>query len=519
VLQSQSGGLCIPVEVAHPVGPVGGETGNDASVRRQQARDNLQHRPLGARRDVHQHVSGQHDHIERSRCTSVVQQRGGQREQIGGRKGWTRVAVGGDSDQAAVPIDPDRGVAHPVQCGGDSAGAAAGVQDPGVSGRQHIDEPRLSLQIGAFGEFPGEPVDVEVPSVTGDGPLPAGRGRVGTDRAGHLRMMARSPRLDAADCGLRAGRVDRVPPETVTLQLPVVGPFAADDMLSFLSTHLVTGVEYVDGRQYFRSLRLAGGTGTVCLTLPTPDDAPQVPATIRVDDPADLPQAIAHCRTLLDLDADSAAVDAVLSKDPALAPAVAAMPGLRVPGAVDGPEILVRAMLGQQVSVAGAQTAASRLVLAADDRLPLPDGALTHLFPTPAAIAELGPGLIAGPRRRASAICSAAAAMAEGSLIVTADRSTETLTTDLVSRPGIGPWTAGYVAMRLLGDRDVLLTTDLVLRAGAALLGLPATPTALAARSSGWRPFRAYAGMHLWPAALGDRARSKRARVVAGGRS
>ena len=150
-----------------------------------------------------------------------------------------------------------------------------------------------------------------------------------------------------------------------------------------------------------------------------------VPATIRVDDPADLPEAINHCRTLLDLDADPAAIDAVLSTDPTLAPAVAAMPGLRVPGAVDGPEILVRATLGQQVSVAGAQTAATWLVLAADDRLPSPDGPLTHLFPTPAAIAELGPGLIAGPRRRALAICGAAAAMAEGSLTVTADRTTE----------------------------------------------------------------------------------------------
>jgi len=313
--------------------------------------------------------------------------------------------------------------------------------------------------------------------------------------------------------------VGRVPPETVTFQLPVAGPFAADDMLSFLSTHLVTGVEYVDGRRYFRSLRLAAGTGTVCLTLPTPGEGREIPVTIRVDDPADLPRAINHCRTLLDLDADPAAIDAVLSTDPTLAPAVAAMPGLRVPGAVDGPEILVRAMLGQQVSVAGAQTAATRLVLAADDRLPSPDGPLTHLFPTPAAIAELGPGLIAGPRRRALAICGAAAAMAEGSLTVTADRTTDVLTADLVSRPGIGPWTAGYVAMRLLGDRDVLLTGDLVLRAGAALLGLPATPTALAARSANWRPYRAYAGMHLWRAALGGRARSKQDRVMTGGRS
>lgn len=302
-----------------------------------------------------------------------------------------------------------------------------------------------------------------------------------------------------------------MPPESVTLPLPVRRPFAADEVLSFLAAHLVTGVEHVQGRRYYRSLRLRNGTGTVCLTLPD-DDAPEVPATIRVDNAVDLAEAVSHCRTLLDLDADPDAINAVLAADPALAPAVASMPGLRLPGAVNGPEILIRAMLGQQVSVAGAQTAATKLVLAADDRLPTPDGVLTHVFPTPAAIAELGPSLIVGPRRRALAICAAAAAMADGTLVVSADRSTAELTAELVARPGIGPWTAGYVAMRLLGDHDVLLTGDLVLRNGATLLGLPATPAALSARSSSWRPYRTYAGMHLWRAALSERARSKEAR-------
>jgi len=306
-----------------------------------------------------------------------------------------------------------------------------------------------------------------------------------------------------------------VPAETVTLQLPVRRPFAADELLSFLAAHLVTGVEYVQGRTYHRSLRLQRGTGTVRLTLPTDDDPDQVPATIRVDDSADLPEAIASCRTLLDLDADPRAIDGLLAADPALAGAVASMPGLRLPGSIDGPEILIRAMLGQQVSVAGAQTAATKLVVAADDRLPKPDGVLTHLFPTPAAIAWLGSSFIVGPRRRALAICAAAAAMADGTLIVTADRTTDSLTADLVARPGIGPWTAGYVAMRLLGERDVLLTGDLVLRGGATLLGLPATPAALAARSESWRPYRSYAGMHLWRAALTERARAKRAGRVA----
>jgi AraC family transcriptional regulator of adaptative response / DNA-3-methyladenine glycosylase II len=294
-----------------------------------------------------------------------------------------------------------------------------------------------------------------------------------------------------------------------TLSLSVPAPFAADAMLAFLATHTVPGVEYVRDRTYHRSLRLRRGAATIALTLPTQDDPAPVEAVIRLDDPADLDAAIDGSRRLLDLNSDPSVVDSVLAADAALARSVASTPGLRVPGAVDGPEMLIRAMLGQQVSVAGAQTAAARLTIAADERLPTPDGGLTHLFPSPAAIAELGPAPIAGPRRRAQAICDAAAAIADGSLVVDASRSTAGLTADLVSRPGIGPWTAGYVAMRLLADPDVLLTGDLVLRMGATLLGLPDRPAELAGRGARWSPFRSYAGMHLWRAALADAARRR----------
>ncbi len=280
-------------------------------------------------------------------------------------------------------------------------------------------------------------------------------------------------------------------------------------MLAFLSTHTVPGVEHVRDRTYYRALRLPAGTGTVAMTVPQHDDTAPIAAVIRLENPADLPAAVARCRRILDLNSDPKAVDAALATDPALASAVARTPGLRVPGAVDGPEMLIRAMLGQQVSVAGAQTAAARLTAAAADRLPFPDGELTHLFPSPAAIADLGPELIAGPRRRATAICDAAAAMADGSLVVTAERTTAELTADLIVRPGIGPWTAGYVAMRLLADPDVLLTGDLVIRTGAMLLGLPGRPAALARYSSKWHPYRSYAGMHLWKVALAETARKK----------
>lgn len=294
---------------------------------------------------------------------------------------------------------------------------------------------------------------------------------------------------------------------TYTAELPARAPFAADALLGFLAAHTVRGVEHVRGRTYRRTLRLPTGAGTVALTLPQGSGATDVAAALRLEHEADLPAALSHCRALLDLDADPVAIDTVLAADPALRPGVTAEPGLRVPGTVDGPETLIRTMLGQQVSVAGAQTAAAKLVLAADQRLPEPDGELTHLFPSPGAVAQLGSAVIVGPRRRADAIIGAAAAMADGTLEVTRDRSSADLTSDLVALPGIGPWTAGYVAMRLLADRDVLLTGDLVLRNGAALLGLPATPAALGSHSTAWRPYRSYAGMHLWRAALAGRAR------------
>lgn len=294
---------------------------------------------------------------------------------------------------------------------------------------------------------------------------------------------------------------------TFTTELPVRAPFATDALLRFFAAHTVRGVEHVRDRTYHRALRLPGGAGTVALTIPTGRNGTGVGATVRLEEEADLSVALAQCRALLDLDADPVAIDTVLAVDPALEPGVTAEPGLRVPGAVDGPETLIRTMLGQQVSVAGAQTAAAKLVHAADQRLTEPDGELTHLFPSAKAVALLGPDLIVGPRRRAQAIVGAAAAMADGTLEVTSDRSTAELTADLVALPGIGPWTAGYVAMRLLADRDVLLTGDLVLRNGAELLGLPATPAALASRSAAWRPYRSYAGMHLWRAALASRAR------------
>ncbi len=308
-------------------------------------------------------------------------------------------------------------------------------------------------------------------------------------------------------------------PGSLSLRLPVRAPFAGSALLDFLAARAIPGVETVEGRRYSRTLRLPTGTGIV--TLDFPDDPTRAPgaatsmstptsttashvavtASLQLEHLSDLAPAVDRCRRLLDADADPMGVASVLSADHALAGAVARTPGLRLPGAVDGPEILVRALLGQQISVAAARTAAGRLATTVDEQVAAPAPGLTHLFPSPQGIADAGMDAIGGPRRRAAALVQAARDMADGSLAVHAGRRTDELTADLVARAGIGPWTAGYVAMRVLGDPDVLLTGDLVLRSGAAALGLPPDPPDLVRYAERWRPFRSYAGMYLWRSA------------------
>jgi len=189
------------------------------------------------------------------------------------------------------------------------------------------------------------------------------------------------------------------------------------------------------------------------------------------------------------LGADPAAADAHLGRDPVLGPLVARRPALRVPGTVDGGELAIRAVLGQQVSLAAARTLAARLVAAAGEPLPEPVGTLTHTWPRPEAIVAAAPSL-AMPRARQRAVAAVAQALADGlRLEPGAD-----VRAQLLALPGIGPWTVEYVAMRALGDPDAWMPTDLGVRHGLARLGVGVE----AAES--WRPYRAHAVMHLWSA-------------------
>ena len=255
---------------------------------------------------------------------------------------------------------------------------------------------------------------------------------------------------------------------------------------------------------YTRSLRLPHGHGIV--TLRAPEDAgPEGPAYVEGElilaDLRDLHTAVARCRQLLDLDADPIAIWEALRDDPLVGALVRRNPGRRVPGSADGFELAVRAVIGQQVSVTGARTVAGRLVHAAGEPLPTPVGAVTHLFPTPAALialAERDPGAFSMPAGRRRALVALAQAVEAGDVVIDPGADPAELRRSLVALPGIGPWTAEYVAMRALRDPDAFMPTDLGIRRAAVALGLPDDPAHLRELTEHWRPWRSYAMAHLW---------------------
>ncbi len=295
------------------------------------------------------------------------------------------------------------------------------------------------------------------------------------------------------------------PSAGISLQLPARPPFDGRGVAAFLGARALEGVETATSDSYSRTLRLPGGHAVIELRLAGTDAAPSVAVQARLESLADLAPLVSRVRRLFDLDADSAAIDAALRADPELAASVGATPGIRVPGSLNPEETLFRAMIGQQVSVVSARTALTRLAAELGESLPGAAGnagaPLHRLFPTATAIAEHGRDVLRGPAARINAIIGAAEALATGELVLDVGESRADLEQRLTALPGIGPWTAGYVAMRVLGSPDILLTSDLALRQGAAKLGLPGDARALAARGQGWAPWRSYAGMHLWRAA------------------
>lgn len=289
---------------------------------------------------------------------------------------------------------------------------------------------------------------------------------------------------------------------TVRIQVAVRAPYDLAGVRDFLAAHLCPGVEGMAGGRYLRSLRLPHGPAVVELDLGgAGEDHRAVPVTVRLSDLRDLAAATERCRRLLDADSDPVPVAEVLEQSPLLRVPVRARPGLRVPGAVDGDELAVRTVLGQQVSLVTANRLCGRVADATGDGLPaqLATVPVARVFPSAAQVAGLDPESLPMPRSRARAVVGLAASLAAGEIAL--DRSADRAETRarLLAAPGIGPWTADYVQMRALGDPDVFLPDDVAARrvAEAREPGL-GDRAALTSRAEAWRPWRSYALMHLW---------------------
>ncbi|MEO7146768.1 MAG: AlkA N-terminal domain-containing protein [Terrimesophilobacter sp.] len=295
-------------------------------------------------------------------------------------------------------------------------------------------------------------------------------------------------------------------------RLSTAGPFDGEGVLRYLAGHAIPGVEFADAKRYRRVVRLdSGGHTSLLVRLDGPEGikvlidepAPKVPIPDEPVPAAPVPgspdpkDVLARVRQLANLDADSTTIDAHLSADAALAQRVQANPGIRVPGTLDPQEQLFRTLIGQQISISAARTVLGALV----KKLCGESGQ----FPTAEQIAARGQEVLRGPKARIATILTVAQALASGELTISRSHNVEELTERLTAFAGIGPWTAGYVAMRVLGAPDVLLSTDTVLLKGAAALGLPSTPRGIADYGQRWAPYRSYAGLHLWRAAQSSR--------------
>ena len=280
---------------------------------------------------------------------------------------------------------------------------------------------------------------------------------------------------------------------SICLRLDYRAPLSAQSLLGFLGTRAIAGLESYAGGNYRRSLRLPHSWGVADLA----DSGDHIRCQLLLGDLRDLSAAVQRCRRLLDLDADPVAVDEHLGTDELLGPLVGSEPGQRIPGSVDGFELAVRAILGQRVSVAGARTSAGRIVARYGERLSMPAGDISHLFPAAEALseAELDNAPLPNMRRAIRALASKAAS---GDIDLGHGADREETRRRLLELPGVGPWTAAYVAMRALGDPDVFLGGDLGIRRAFERSGRALTPKEMAVLAERWSPWRSYATLYLW---------------------
>jgi AraC family transcriptional regulator of adaptative response / DNA-3-methyladenine glycosylase II len=285
----------------------------------------------------------------------------------------------------------------------------------------------------------------------------------------------------------------------LTLRLPYRAPYDWGAILAFLATRAIPGVESVRDGTYARTVQLDGTSGAIFIR---PGDGAFLQATVRFPRLASLPAIIARVRRVFDLAADPSVIGAHLSEDEMLAPLIAARPGLRVPGAWDGFELAIRAILGQQITVSAARGLAAKLVALIGT--PLEDAranaaGLTHVFPSAAHVAQADLSKLGMPRARIQALQSLAQAHVDDPALFGVRRDLDAAIEQLCALRGIGEWTAQYIAMRELRESDAFPVGDVaLLRAISNLRGSRITSQEMLKRAERWRPWRAYATIHLW---------------------
>src|SRR5437764_9190995 len=312
------------------------------------------------------------------------------------------------------------------------------------------------------------------------------------------RRAAPTRRLPARPAG------DPAAPGLIRLRLAYRAPIDGERMLGFLAARAIPGVEELREGRYRRTSMLPNGTGIMSLA----PASGYVDCELQLEDLRDLTAAVQRCRRLLDLDADPEAVTGYLSSDPVLGPRALASRGRRSPGHVDGNELALRAVLGQQRSGAAARRLGARLVAAYGKPLSRPDGPLTHCFPEAGTLAGADPAALPMPRSRALALTGLAAVLASGKLVLDPGAERDRAEAVLLALPGIDPWTASYIRMRALSDPDAFLPSDVgvldaLARKGAVPAGSGSVARGRAARAAAalaenWRPWRSYAVHHLW---------------------
>nr|WP_285229514.1 DNA-3-methyladenine glycosylase [Pseudomonas fluorescens] len=273
-------------------------------------------------------------------------------------------------------------------------------------------------------------------------------------------------------------------------------PYDWEAMLGFLAARAISGLETVVAGMYTRSISIDGRHGWISVASGAGD---WLEVTVDFAEPDALPEIVRRLRAMFDLDADPRRINRQLAADPLMARLVAARPGLRVPGAWDGLEVAIRAVLGQQITVVAAIRLAGKLVAHYGEPLMTPHAGVTHVFPVAEVLAAADLASLGMPKSRGRTLSGVAQALLDDPQIFQPKASLKDVVTRLIELPGIGDWTAQYIAMRQMREPDAFASGDIgLINALAALEGGPVTARQLLARAEAWRPLRAYAAQHLW---------------------